>query len=287
MAVAAAFRAELLVLRKWPAVWVLVALVPLYTVLEGCVLGYLFYLAQGKPGADPAGGTPEQLLPGLLPAQFHLQAIGSYAFFGTAVPLVLGALVAGGDWGRGTVKTALSQGPGRLATFVGQTAAVTVTLAVSAALNFAAAAACSALVSVRRHGTISPADSPWPPVSTLAAALGVAVLVCAVFGAAGLALGTVLRSAGAAIAVALVWTVAVQALLDNLALQIGGVLSTINNLTPGASAVSLTDSFGSVGGGADVETYLRVDPELAARILVGYLVVFLAAAAGSARRDVS
>lgn len=286
MAVLAVFRAELLVLRRWPAAWVLVGVLPLYTVLQGYVLGYLYYLAQAKPDADPGGGSPEQLLPDLLPAQFNLQAVGVYAFLGTAVPLVLGALVAGGDWGRGTVKTALSQGPGRLATFTGQAGAVAVALAVSVVLNFATAAGCSALVASRVPNPPVLPDGLWPAAATVATGMGVALLICAVYGAAGLALGIGMRSSGAAIAVALVWTAAVQSLLDNLALKVGGLVSVINNLTPSASAVSLTDSFGALGGGADVEVYLRVDPTRAVEILSVYLLIFFVVAYLCSRRDV-
>lgn len=265
---------------------VLVGLGPLFTVLQGYLLGYLFYLAQAKPDASPTGGTPEQLLPALLPAQFHLQAVGVYIFIGTAVPLILGALVAGGDWGRGTVKTALSQGPGRLATFTGQAAAVGVALAVSVVLNFAAAAACTAVISLHVEHTLSPTEQPWPDPPTIGAALGVSMLICVVYGAAGLALGIGLRSSGSAIAVALVWVAAVQSLLDNLALQVGGRFETLNDLTPSASAVSLTDSFGSLGGGADQEMYLRVDPTRAGEILAIYILAFLAVGYVSSRRDV-
>ena len=56
-------------------------------------------------------GTPAQDLPAMLPSQFVIQAVGSLFF--TAPFIVLGAVIAGGDWGRGTIRTSLlACGPG-------------------------------------------------------------------------------------------------------------------------------------------------------------------------------
>jgi|SoimicmetaTmtLPB_FD_contig_81_665396_length_1278_multi_2_in_0_out_0_2 hypothetical protein len=79
---------------------------------------------------------------------------------------------------------------------------------------------------------------------------------------------------GAAIALALLWTQGVVTLLDTLALQVGGVLETVDDLTPDASAVSLPDMFAASRGGADVEMYFRVDPAVSALVLVCYAVAF-------------
>jgi len=51
----------------------------------------------------------------MLPGQFAIIAVNEFTF--CAPFIVLGAAVAGGDWGRGTIRTALLQGPGRVATF--------------------------------------------------------------------------------------------------------------------------------------------------------------------------
>lgn len=282
------FRAELLVLRKSPAAWVLVALLPLLTLIQGYALSYLFYLRQSGPDADPSGGSAELSLPALLPAQFNIIAVGVYSFVGTVVPLVLGALTSGSDWSRGTLKTSLSQRPGRVRTFAGQTLAVGSMLIFSVVMNFAGAAGASAILQAVTHGTGSPADSAFPPLVVVAKSVAVGILISFTYGAAGLALGTLFRSAGAAIAVALLWTQGVIVLLDTLSLQVGGVLEKINDLTPDASAVSLTDSFGSAGGGADTDMYFRVDPSITGWVLAGYAAMFfLLGLILIRRRDVS
>lgn len=271
----ASLRAELLVLRMSPAAWVLVSLLPLYTLIQGYVLGYLFYVRQLGPEADPGGGSAELILLSLLPSQFSIVAVNVYAFVGTAVPLVFGALASGNDWSRGTLKTALSQGPGRMRTFGGQILAVSAMLTISVATNFLVAAAASAVIQVITRGTGSVANSAFPPPLVVLQSVAVAVLISITYGTGGLALGTVFRSAGVAIAVALVWTQGVVVLLDTLALQLGGVVETINDFTPDASAASLTAVFGAVGGGADTPMYFRVDPALSVWVLAGYTVAFI------------
>ena len=158
----------------------------------------------------------------------------------------------------------------------GEALAVTVVLAVSVTATFVVAATCSLLVYALEAGSASASDAALPTMIVVARGLGVGFLISATYVAAGLTLGTLFRSAGAAIAAALVWTVVVQALLDTLALQVGGALETANNALPNANALSLIDTFGAVGGGADTQVLIRVNPTIAVWVLVGYTVTFLA-----------
>lgn len=274
-------------MRKWIAAWVLILIAPLFVLFSDYAIQYLFYLTANS-GTFSDLGAPSEILLTLLPNQFVIIAVNALGFSGTAPFIVLGALAAGGDWGRGTIKTSLSQGPGRLKTFFGQALAVGLALAASVALTFAVAAAASLFISVLEADAASPADAALPEAVMVLRGLAVALAVSWLYGAAGLALGTLLRGAGAAIAVALVWTVAVEGLLDTLALQAGGLLQTINDALPAASAVTLLDTFGSPGGGSDTAMYLRVDPTVATVVVAGYTSVFLVLGALVMwRRDVS
>ncbi len=82
--------------------------------------------------------------------------------------MVLGALVTGGDWGRGTLKTALVQRPTRLATFAGQALAVFAALAASVLASFAVGAAFSLLVSALGTGAASPEVASFPAAAVVA-----------------------------------------------------------------------------------------------------------------------
>jgi ABC-2 type transport system permease protein len=246
----ASMRAELLVLRKWPAAWGLLALTPLLVLLSDYVAEWIFYLTL-TPAYYSTEGTPAQSLQGLLPSQFNIIAVFQFTFAGTAPFIVLGAAMAGGDWGRGTITTALLQGPGRVRTFAGQVGALVVAVTASVLATFAVAAAASSVIRLVEAKSVSPVAGAMPGTGVIAESVGAALLVAIAYGVVGLFLGTVFRSAAGAVAVALVWTLIVEGTLWDLALQLPhGLVRTITDLTLNASAVTVTGDFGTPGGGA-------------------------------------
>ena len=94
----ASLRAELLVLRKSRVAWALVLVAPALTLVTSYLFSLLGYLGD-TPAMYAQEGTPAQDLPAMLPSQFVIQAAGSLFF--TAPFIVLGAVIAGGDWGGG------------------------------------------------------------------------------------------------------------------------------------------------------------------------------------------
>lgn len=106
-------------LRKWPAAWGLLLVTPVLVLLSDYVAQFISYLNL-TPADYATYGTPARNLPALLPGQFNIIAVNQFNFSGTAPFIVLGAVMAGGDWGRGTITTALLQKPGRAKTFAGQ-----------------------------------------------------------------------------------------------------------------------------------------------------------------------
>ena len=95
-------------LRKSKVAWALVLTTPMLTLIAIYLLQFLEYLGD-TPALYAQEGTPEQALEGLLPGQFNIQAIEQVAI--TAPFIVLGAVIAGGDWSRGTIRTSLLAGP--------------------------------------------------------------------------------------------------------------------------------------------------------------------------------
>lgn len=139
----ASLRAELLVLRKSKVACLLVLTAPLLTLVTTYVFEFLGYLGD-TPATYAQEGTPAQVLPALLPSQFVIQAVGQFYF--TAPFIVLGAVIAGGDWGRGTIRTSLLAGPSRTRTFAGQALAIMIACAVSVVACFAIAALASVAI---------------------------------------------------------------------------------------------------------------------------------------------
>lgn len=273
----ASLRAELLVLRKSGVAWALVLVAPLLTLVTSYLFSLLGYLGD-TPAMYAQEGTPAQDLPAMLPSQFVIQAVGSLFF--TAPFIVLGAVIAGGDWGRGTIRTSLLAGPGRARTFAGQAAAILIACAVSVLLCFALAAL--ACVAIRWYaGPTAPGaagNGAFPAWSVMGEGVGAGLLVGVAYGALGIALGTICRSAAGGVAAALAWYFLVDDQMYGLSLNAGGVFQHIYDAFPEASVVTLTSMFGSSGGGASSATYQPVGPRESAAILLGYTAVFLALA---------
>jgi ABC-2 type transport system permease protein len=281
----ASLRAELLILRRSKAAWALVLATPMLTLFTIYLLQFLEYLGD-TPALYTQEGTPEQALEGLLPGQFNIQAIEQVAI--TVPFIVLGAVIAGGDWGRGTIKTSLLQGPSRARTFAGQTLAIMVACAISVVLSFALAALASFLIRWYVGRAAVGAAAAFPAAGVVGHTVAAGLLIGIAYGALGIALGTLCRSAAGGVAAALLWYALVDAFLYDLSISAGGTFQHVYNAFPAASVITLTSMFGSPGGGASSATYQPVRPLLATLILAGYTLVFLGLAfLRLRRRDVA
>ena len=270
----AAARAELLVLRKWPAAWGLLLVVPAATLLPYYVISFVVYLTD-TPAEYVQQGSPAQILPSLLPSQFVIVALALLP--STTVPfVVLGAAMAGGDWERGTIGSSLLAGPGRARAVAGQAAALAAAVAGSIVVTFAACAAASVLIRAVVGRAANPVDAAMPPAWVLVRGLGVGLLIAVAYGWMGLLLGTVCRSAAGGVAAAVVWSVLLDPAVYELGLDTGSrTLHTITSLLPQSSVVTLALSFGAPGGGASSSMYLPVRPVVATWALAGYAAAFL------------
>ena len=106
--------------RRRPGAWVLLGAGLLLSLTFGYLIPYLLYASDSGGGGFTAGTTPEELLAGTLPGQLVTRAISALPIFSGALVLVLGALVTGGEYAAGTLKTLLTQGPRRGTVFAGQ-----------------------------------------------------------------------------------------------------------------------------------------------------------------------
>ena len=282
----ASFAAELLKVGRRPAMW-LVAVVWLVLSL---VFGYLFpYLSyRGAPTGPAAGAgeaSAEQVLAEALPANLVPTAIQGFPVFAGALALLLGVLSAGSEYGWGTWKTILAQGPGRLAVLAGKLGALGLVLLLVVLATFAVAAPASWLVAWVESQPVR-----WPPLAELAQGLAAGWLVVAMWGWAGMFLGILVRGTSLAIGLGLVWTLAVE----NLARGFASLLAAIDTLQrwlPGTNAGSLAAAVGVPVQGAPGGTpgvTATVDGTRATLVLATYLVAFTAVAAVLLqRRDVT
>lgn len=192
---------------------------------------------------------------------------------GGALALILGALVAGSEYGWGTLKTALTQRPGRLGTLFGKLLVFAVTILVIVLMGFAAGA-LSSFVIARLEG----ASVEWPSLSTFAEGLGAASLIFAVWGMLGFALATLFRGTALAIGLGLAWILAVEGLIAGLAGPNSNneTLEAIRKAMPGENAFALSNSFGSPLPEEMASPFQPlVEPEQAVWVLAIYAIGFI------------
>ena len=105
--------AELLILRKRAATWILLGIWSLLGVFFAYVVPYAL-------DPEDATGGVEQFLPESLPATL----IEGFPFFGGVFALMLGVFALGSEYGWDTLKSLFTQRPGRLRVFAAKLAAL-------------------------------------------------------------------------------------------------------------------------------------------------------------------
>src|SRR4051812_26017919 len=152
-------KAELVKLLRRPATWVLLGLWPTLQLVFSLVIPYVSY----RRGSSYEGSPPEVLLESITPHWLVLNAVSGLPLFGGALLLTLGALLTGSEYGWGTLKTLLSQGPRRTTVLAGQMLALLIVLAGTVVFTF--------LLTALGSGAIAGAESvpaDWPGATDLA-----------------------------------------------------------------------------------------------------------------------
>jgi len=271
--------AELLKLRKRPATWILAAVLMANVLLLGYALTYVFF--QGSEGDTPPGFDTEALITPLLPEQLLQTVLSQVSGIGGPVVLILGALTMGSEYRWGTLKTALTQRPGRLRLLSGKLLALVLVLAVFIALAFAAGALGSYGVARLEEATVD-----WPAPEDVARAMAAAGLILVVWALFGVFLATLFRSTALAIGLGLVYALAIEGVVLALPIE-ADAYETFRKFLLGENSNSLASLFGSPNEAFGVPPSL-VEPGQAAWVLGAYAVGFvLLAALLIRRRDVT
>jgi ABC-type transport system involved in multi-copper enzyme maturation permease subunit len=264
--------AELLVLRKRTATWVLLAI----WLLLGLLFAYVIPYA-GDP-SDRVGGIRE-LLPGALAGNLLV----GFPFFGGVFGLMLGVFAVGSDYGWDTLKTRFTQGPPRLSILACKVAALAIVLVPFVVAMFAVGAVASVVVA-RLEGAPAAFPSAW----LLVRALGAAWLVLSVWAALGVLLGVATRGTSLAIGVGLLYALVVEGLLGALANDVGWlepvgeILLRADGYSLAAALGALPDAIGSNGPGSFDGSLAGAGQAIA--LLVASAAVFLALAGLLLRR---
>jgi len=269
----ASLRAELLRLSKWPVTWVVIGVWLTLNLSFGYMFDYLSYRDAVSSGNQ---GLADALLSQLSLAGVPSTMVAGLPMFGGALVVILAALATGSGYGWNTWRTVFTQGPSRLSALGGTMLALAVLLAVLAVLTLLADLAASSVVM-----TIAGQDLTWPGLGVLAEGLGGALLIVAMWAAAGALIGIVARSPALSVGLGLVWQLVVENLLRGVA-SLLGPLESLTNVLPGTAAGSLAGALGSTteseaGGAPGVLAVLTGTQSIG--LLLVYLVAFVALAA--------
>ncbi|GAA0563232.1 ABC transporter permease [Actinomadura livida] len=280
-ALTASTRAEVLRLRRWPALWTLGGVWLLLNITFGYVFPYLSYRNGG--GFANEGADPRQLLADVMPESVPVAVVQGMPMFGGAILFALGALTAGSGYGWGTWKTAFTQGPGRSAVLGGTLAALGGVVVAVVLGTFAIDLGIAAsLASVEGQGIALPA------AGDVARGLGGGVLILALWTAAGLAVGTLTRNPALAVALGLVWTLAVENLLRAVSSLLDW-LGPVTDVLPGTAAGSIASAVGGnpVSEGGSPGVVDNLGGGAAVTVALCYLAVLVVVTGVLARRDVA
>jgi ABC-2 type transport system permease protein len=273
-------RAELFKLARRPAAWVLLAVALVLNQVFGYLVPYLSYRSGSPSDVAGPGATPRQLLASTMPDQLVGNTIGGFPVFAGALALVLGALMFGGEYGWGTVKTMLTQRPGRTPVLLGQLLALASALVVGIVAMFAAGAATAVAIAAAEDQAIV-----WPSAAALAQGFGAGGLVLFTWAVLGAVLGVTLRGVALPIGLGVVWVLGVENLVSALAGSMLSALQPVRDLLPGVNAGSLVSAVvpdrmvDAPPGVTDTVGELR-----ALVTLLAYVVVCAGVAAWSSRR---
>ena len=273
------YRADILKLVRWPAMWVLAAVLLVLAQVFGYLIPYVAYLSGGGNGFA-AGQTAAQLLTEVLPSRLVPNTLSGFPLFAGAIALVIGALSVGSEYGWKTLKTILTQRPTRSAILGGKLLALVTVVLVIVVGAFALNAFWSWVIATTENQA-----ADWPSVVDMARGIGAGWLILGAWSVVGAFLSVAFRSTPLAIGLGLVWALAVENLVRGFS-GVLGFLDAFQQGLPGTNAGSLVASLGAAtldqSGGTPGVTDVVSGPQ-AAVVLSAYVVV-LALVGGFALR---
>lgn len=256
------FAVEFEKLRRRPASWVLLGILTAFIILIRYAAGYALVTS------SPMGGS--QMAEFVLPAGMPSAVLSVIPQVGAALAIVLGAMVMGSEYRWDTVKASVVRKPGRLGFVAGKILALC-----AAAATLALAALITGLVCSLVVAAILGTGLQTPPPAEAAAAFGAAWLIMAAYAALGLFFGVLVKGAGAAIALGLIYVLILESFISGVAGQLPGGQS-VSAVLPGGAAGNLTSAIGQSGMTPPASGMLS-SPTAALLILAAWVILLGAA----------
>jgi ABC-2 type transport system permease protein len=220
--------AELLVLRKRAATWILLGIWTFLGVFFAYVVPYAL-------DPDDARGGVRQFLPESLAGTL----LAGFPFFGGVFALMLGVFAVGSEYGWDTLKTLLTQRPRRLRVLGAKLAALGIVLVPFVLVLFIAGAVASFVIA-----QVEGAPASWPSAWLLLRAIAAGWLILAAWTALGVLLGVLTRGTSLAIGVGILYALVIEGLLSAFADSVS-VLEPVTDVFLRANGYSLAAALGA------------------------------------------
>ncbi|PRZ40502.1 hypothetical protein CLV47_11635 [Antricoccus suffuscus] len=228
-------RAELLRIRKWPAIWMMGGVWLILNLVFGYLFPYLSYVS-GTKTFSVEGGSRAELISSILPASAPAVVVQGMPMFGGAIILTLGALVAGSGYSWGTWKTVMLQGPRRTAAFGGTILAVLSVVFLVVVATMVVDFGAASLIAAGQSQSLA-----WPAFSVILQGFGSGLLIMAMWALGGIALGTIARGPALGIGLGLVWALVLENLLRGVSSVLGPFEKAVDWM-PGTASGSLASA---------------------------------------------
>ena len=226
--------AELLVLRRRAATWILLGIWTFLGVFFAYVIPYAL-----DPEDAPLGLT--EFLPESLPGTL----LSGFPFFGGVFALMLGVFALGSEYGWDTLKTLFVQGPSRLTVFGSKLVALAIVLIPFVLTLFVTGAIASMIIA-----GIEDAPIVWPSAGLLLRAMAAGWLILLAWAALGVLLGVMTRGTSLAIGLGILYALVVEGLLSAFAESVS-FLEPLTQLFLRANGYSLATALGAPAAGIE------------------------------------
>jgi ABC-2 type transport system permease protein len=220
--------AELLVLRKRAATWILLGIWTLLGVFFAYVVPYAL------DPEDVTGGIRQ-----FLPESLAGTLIDGFPFFGGVFALMLGVFALGSEYTWDTLKALFTQRPGRLRVFAAKLAALAIVLIPFVLVLFAAGAAASLVIA-----QIEGASTSFPSAWLLLRAIAAGWLILIPWAALGVLLGVLTRGTSLAIGIGILYALVIEGLLSAFADSVS-LFEPLTQVFLRANGYSLAEALGA------------------------------------------
>lgn len=222
-------RAELIKLGHRPAIWVISGIALASLVL---VIYLALYIAAHGTGGDVPPEEASVLSQRLYPARFLDSVLSNMNQLFHVLAIVLGALSSGSEYGWGTWKTILTQGPSRIHVMASKLVALTIVVTTLTLALFGSAAISSYVAA-----SIDGQTAAWPTPLEMVQGISGGVLVMILWAFFGAVLSTLLRQSAVALGLGITYVIA--EMLSSSILSGLSAAKEVFRALPGVNATAL------------------------------------------------